>query len=215
MNIEQIITQPQHHAYIAFGYTPEELHAMKRCEGLYVIQTDTALGVDEVRELHEYAFQRADAEERKIVLSTPNISFQAQNALLKLMEETGEGTYFFLCVPQGTEILNTLLSRCYLIDKGVAHAHALSEQFEAFIAATAKERLAMIEKIWDQGESVRHGAILRLLQDFEKYIHRCIVTDGESSGDVVGRYRRVTQNLRDAVYKGALHKATLQALAFV
>ena len=215
MKITEVIAEPQHHSYIVFGYTSEEL-CEERCEGLFFIETDIGIGVDEIRKLHHYAFQSAATTKRKIVLSTPSISFQAQNALLKLMEETEQGTYFFLCVPQGTDILSTLLSRCYIVDKGTTHAENPSEHFNTFVSATAKERLAMIDKIWDQGESVRHSTTLRFLQDFETHIHQNITTaDAKINKTAVPKYKRVTQNLRDAIYSGALHKATLQALAFV
>ena len=215
MEIAQIIAKPEHHAYLIFGYTPQELCAVDRCEGLHIIQTDTALGVDAVRELHGYAFQKTDGTERKIVLSTPHISFQAQNALLKVMEEAGQGTYFFLCLPQGAEILSTLRSRCYLVDKDSTHMAEPSEHFKKFVAAPAKKRLKMIEEIWDQGESTRHIAILQLLQDFEMYLHQSIVTDTAIKNTALPWCIRAVQNLRNAIYTGALHKGTLQTLAFV
>ena len=215
MEIQHIIKQPQHHAYIVFGYTPAEM-CVERCEGLFVIETEKGLGVDEVRELQQYAFQSADVQERKIVLGVPSITHQAQNALLKMMEEAGQGFYFFLCLPQGTDVLGTLLSRCYIIDRdGVGlDLRSQSEHFAEFIAASAKDRLVMLDTIWDMGEGVRHSAILRLLQDFERYIHQCIKDSGNPGGEKIAHYKRASQNLRDGIYNGALHKSTLQVLAF-
>ena len=213
MQAQHIIKEPQHHAYIVFGYTPEEL-CTERSEGLFIIETEKGLGVDEVRELQQYAFQSSEAVERKIVLSTPGITHQAQNALLKMMEEAEQGTYFFLCLPQGTDILGTLLSRCYIVSKDSAETGNQSEQFATFITASAKDRLAMLDKIWDTGEGVRHGAILQLLQDVEQHIHQNIQNNGEQNRETITRYKRATSNLRNGIYNGALHKATLQALAF-
>ena len=212
MEVQRIVQEPQHHAYVVFGYTPGELCA-ERCEGLFVIETEKGLGVDEVRELQQYAFQSDEARERKIVLGAPGITHQAQNALLKVMEEVAGSTYFFLCLPQGTDVLGTLLSRCYIIDRdsvGAASA-GQSEQFAEFINASAKERLAKLDALWDTGESVRHSAILRLLQDFEQHVHQHIQA---GNGEEIARCRRVIGNLRDGIYDGALHKGTLQALAF-
>lgn len=212
MEVQRIVQEPQHHAYVVFGYTPGELCA-ERCEGLFVIETEKGLGVDEVRELQQYAFQSDEARERKIVLGASGITHQAQNALLKVMEEVAGSTYFFLCLPQGTDVLGTLLSRCYIIDRDSVGADSAgqSEQFAAFINASAKERLATLDALWDTGESVRHSAILRLLQDFEQHVHQHIQ---EGSGEEIARCRRVIGNLRDGIYDGALHKGTLQALAF-
>lgn len=213
MDIAQIIAEPQHHAYILFGYAPEELRA-QHCAGLHGIHLDTALGVDEVRELSGYAFQASDGVLRKIVVSTPSVSFQAQNALLKMLEEAEDSVCFFLCVPRGTDILGTLLSRCYVVDKAVGDS-VLSDSFTEFIGTNAKERLALLDAIWDQGESVRHSSILQLLQDFDLYIHQRIVSDDAVFLKQVARCKRVVQNVRSGVYEGALHKGTLQALAFV
>ena len=212
MDIAEIIADPQHHAYIVFGCASEDLSAQK-CVGLHTFVLDRALGIDEVRELHGYAFQASDGVQRKIVVSVPQISFQAQNALLKMMEEAEGSTCFFVCVPRGTEILSTLLSRCYVVDVG--SVDEVSEAFAEFIGASPKDRLALIDKMWGKGESVRHGAVLQLLQDFELYLHKKIVSDEAVLHEDVFRCRRVVQNLRDGIYGGALHKGTLQALAFV
>ena len=215
MSMQHIIDDPQHHAYIVFGYAPDEL-GVEHSEGLFVMETEKRLGVDEVRELQQYAFQSTDVHERKIVLSVPGVSHQAQNALLKVMEEVGDGTYFFLCLPQGTDVLSTLLSRCYIVSRSdvALEQKNQSEHFPAFISASAKERLAMLDAIWDIGEGARHSAILQLLQDIEQYIHQSIKRDGEKGREKIMRYKRVTQNLRSGIYNGALHKGTLQALAF-
>ncbi len=215
MEVQRIVQEPQHHAYVVFGYTPGELCA-ERCEGLFVIETEKGLGVDEVRELQQYAFQSDEAQERKIVLGASGITHQAQNALLKVMEEVAGSTYFFLCLPQGTDVLGTLLSRCYIIDRDSVGAGSAgqSEQFAEFINASAKDRLATLDALWDTGEGARHSAILRLLQDFEQYVHQRIQDSGGQTGEEIARCRRVIGNLRDGIYDGALHKGTLQALAF-
>ena len=215
MSIQHIIKEPQHHAYIVFGYMPNELGVEQR-EGLFVIETEKGLGVGEVRELQQYAFQSTGAQERKIVLSASGITHQAQNALLKVMEEVSDGTYFFLCLPQGTDVLSTLLSRCYIISRSdtALESENQSEHFTSFINASAKGRLDVLDAIWDMGEGVRHSAILQLLQSIEQYIHQSIRRDGEDGREKIMRYRRVTQNLRRGIYDGALHKSTLQALAF-
>ena len=215
MGIQHIIASPQHHAYIVFGYMPNEL-GVEQSEGVFVVETEKNLSIDEVRELQQYAFQSSDVHERKIVLCASGVSHQAQNALLKVMEEVGDGTYFFLCLPQGTDVLGTLLSRCYVVHRSTIDSELphQSEHFTTFINASAKERLAVLDAIWDMGEGVRHSAILQLLQDIEQYIHQSIQSGGEKEREQIMRYRRATQNLRSGIYDGALHKGTLQVLAF-
>ena len=62
---------------------------------------------------------------------------------------------------------------------------------------------------------MRHGAILRLLQDFELYVHQKIISGEKISGENISRHKQVMRNLQDGMYSGALHKTTLYALAFV
>ncbi|MCY4577193.1 MAG: hypothetical protein OXB96_02040 [Candidatus Kaiserbacteria bacterium] len=215
MEVQRIVQEPQHHAYLVFGYAPGDL-CVEQDAGVFLLETEKGLGIDEVRELQQYAFQSDDAQDRKIVLGASNITHQAQNALLKMMEEVGGKTFFFLCLPQGTDVLGTLLSRCYIIDRDSAGSASVgqSEQFAQFIAASVKERLVLLDAIWDMGEGVRHSAILRLLQDFEQHIHQHIQRGAAEEHVSIMRCRRAVGNLRDGIYNGALHKGTLQVLAF-
>ena len=111
----EYIQNPRHHAYIIFGDLPKDLRS-KEQEGLYVIQIERDMSVDNVRQLNEYASQTTDSL-RRIVISTPSITFQAQNALLKVFEETHQGVCFFIHLPPGVRIIDTLASRCFIIEK--------------------------------------------------------------------------------------------------
>ena len=74
-----------------------------------------------------------------MLLSAPSISVQAQNALLKLLEEMRENTHFYFFLPSGTRLLETLLSRCFVVES--VGAGEISEYFRTFISAKPKERL--------------------------------------------------------------------------
>ena len=212
--IEDILDNPQHHAYLVFGTLAESIQP-RPGRGLYVARFEKSISVEEVRWLHDYAHQSVGTGTRKVVLGAPGISFQAQNALLKIIEETQQSVYFFIFLPSGTNILDTLLSRCYIIETTDGNTETASSEFEKFITASPKKRLEMIDIIWNQGESARHITILRLLQDFEKYLHRCVAGGGAKDDKHTERCRRATENFRDAIYNGALHKGTLQVLALV
>ncbi len=212
MNFEDICERPQHHAYIIFGTVPEHVETNVH-EERYVIRIGKHLSVEDVRWLHEYAHHSTDAPMRRVILEATGASVQAQNALLKILEEMQQGVYFFIVFPPGTAVLETLLSRCYVVENNGEDGNALSEHFTEFIGAAPKKRLAMIDTLWDRGEGVRHTAILALLRDAEIYLHTAIRTSGDA--DTVDRCRRAVEHLRDAVDHGALHKGTLQIFAFI
>ena len=138
--IEYIIQEPQHHAYIIFG-THELKEPCKSSDGLlYTMQTDKELTVDQVRELQEYAVQTTGDETRKVLLYAQGITTQAQNALLKILEETQQGVFFFICLPSGVKVLDTLASRCYVIESREKKSK-LSEHFTQFIKKNAKREI--------------------------------------------------------------------------
>ena len=72
----------------------------------------------------------------------------------------------------------------------------------------------MIDELWDRGESDRHAAILDLLHDAEKHAHCRLRERREDDGDL-SRCLRAAAALRDGIQNGALHKGTVQILAFI
>lgn len=104
------------------------------------------LGIDEVRELSEWAIMKPIAGEKKVaVIYAASFTRESQNALLKLFEEPPTGTYFFIIVPNLTMILPTLLSRVITIvldEKFKVH-----EKFTSFLEDPISERLQMLSNI--------------------------------------------------------------------
>ena len=211
MSFESAYTAPTHHVYLIFGTMPEELKTDATTD-TYSIRFGRQLRVEDVRWLHEYAHQSVDTPMRRVVIETAGMTTQAQNALLKLFEELQQGVYFFLFLPSGSSVLATLRSRCFIIDAG-DDQHTLSETFESFIAASPRDRLKTIDTLWEQGEQIRHTAVLDLLHDLERYLHR-MHHAGEHTSTLI-RTRKVADSLRDALHHGALHKGTLQLAAFI
>ena len=206
--VEELVANPKHHAYVIFGPLPEQVCAGDRC--LYTLRSEKPVGVDDVRFLSEYATRSVADDVRKVMVRMPGITHQAQNALLKVIEEMRERVCFFLCLPTGTDLLATLRSRCVIVDSERDMADD-EQQFQAFFNLSIRDRLAKIDAVWGEGEGVRHAAITDLLHGLERHIHRAIA-GGRFD---VARERKVAVGLRDGIQNGALHKATVQALAFI
>ena len=213
MSIEDSIRNPQHHAYLIFGDMPSPLPAgMTR--GVYVLRTEKAVGVDDVRVLREYADCLVGTDGRKVLCIAPGITVQAQNALLKVIEEVQRGVYFFLCFPAGTDILPTLISRCFLTDAEGA-SDSVTEQFAEFIAARSDARLRSIDKLWDQDGPLRHIAARRMVQDCERHLHRLLGETGDADAAHIRRCMRAVRTVRGGMYDGGLSRGTMHLLAFI
>lgn len=106
------------------------------------------LKVDNVRSLIEQAHMRpADTDVVVFVVRTTFITLEAQNALLKVLEEPPASSRFIFVVPDDLVILPTILSRVVEVR---SHGVSDDEMFAAFLSAAPAERLQQIEKATKQ-----------------------------------------------------------------
>lgn len=75
------------------------------------------LSVNQVRELRADAFVRAHSASHRvfIIKDACRMNPQAQNALLKVLEEPPKNVVFILLTPSKTMLLDTIISRCVLL----------------------------------------------------------------------------------------------------
>lgn len=81
------------------------------------ISPEGSIGIEIVRKLQETIFLKPFRGEEKIVVieHAENLTIEAQNALLKLLEEPPLFVYIILCTPTEDAFLPTVLSRCKTI----------------------------------------------------------------------------------------------------
>lgn len=135
-----------HHAQLLVGslewasaFVPES----ERTPGTDVTVIDTdLLSIATVRELSRAAALRPVSRPyRTFVVSARGVPHEAQNALLKLLEEPNENTLFYVIVPREDVLLATVRSRLHLV---ATEDSATSSHFEAFLGLSHAKRLAMI-----------------------------------------------------------------------
>ena len=75
------------------------------------------LSVDQIRELRADAFVKAHQASHRVFIieDAHRMNPQAQNALLKVLEEPPKNVIFILLVPSKTMLLDTIISRCVLL----------------------------------------------------------------------------------------------------
>ena len=103
----------------------------------------TQIGIDEVRVIKQAAYLApVDADTRTLVIVAQRITREAQNALLKILEEPPKTTQFVLVVPSVQNLLPTVQSRLQLQQsEGVAGKTSV---VQLFLAASPRYRLEMI-----------------------------------------------------------------------
>lgn len=78
---------------------------------------DTDWSINEIRTIKNFLSQKPYNHLNKVVIvkDAHNLAAEAQNALLKILEEPGPNNYLILVTNQPSSLLNTIHSRCHLI----------------------------------------------------------------------------------------------------
>ncbi len=95
------------------------------------------LTVDQIRKLRADAFVKPHSADHRVFIieDAHRMNEQAQNALLKVLEEPPQSVVFILTCPSKTLLLDTIISRCVLLSLYSASQHTTdySETAEQFI----------------------------------------------------------------------------------
>ncbi len=123
----------------------------------------STLGIEEGRLIKERQSMTSFGGGLKIfIISADSITFEAQNALLKVFEEPTSKTHFFIILPSIEALLPTFLSRVSL------HRYENKEEDifpKEFLKATSTERVALLQKMI---ERKNRGEALSFLNGLEK-----------------------------------------------
>ncbi|MEK9131602.1 MAG: hypothetical protein AAB447_01685 [Patescibacteria group bacterium] len=146
-----------HHAYIIEGLHTDCVPTL-----LSFVETELAMpivgnpniwrehfevfGIDEGRRLKEMqALRPASGDKKLFILSVNSITREAQNSLLKVLEEPTVGTHFFFILPTISTLLPTIFSRVVLIKSASSEKDA--DQNEAMALAQKFSESPVAERL--------------------------------------------------------------------
>ncbi|MEK7628758.1 MAG: hypothetical protein AAB421_05100 [Patescibacteria group bacterium] len=160
--------QDFHHAYSARATTTEILAelasrgVMSASPDVFRIVTDV-LKIDDARDIRMRAQTRPVELARRIfIIEFVGATTDAQNALLKSLEEPTIQATFFLLTPRPYQLLATLRSRVEMIG-GIAARTAP----HLFLSAHVDTRMDIIKKMTKEKEDRTIGEPLTILRDME------------------------------------------------
>jgi DNA polymerase III delta prime subunit len=180
-----------HHALLLFAYDISIADITLFTVGDEIQDTEfESFGVHDAQQLVKSAYLRPSANSRQLfVVRAQFITLEAQNALLKVFEEPPQSTRFLLIVPRDFVVIATLLSRCEQI--ATANSAVENSAFDAFLASSFAERLALIDQAQKSKDAywqraIKRGLIVYLqtntkqLKELE-YAARLLLTRGASN----------------------------------
>jgi len=137
-----------HHAYVYIGDPKRVLPPEIATPAVDIEHIEVErFSIADARALKLAAYRRPQQKDvLQIVITATLIPVEAQNALLKILEEPPQSTVLHVCVPRRDQLIATILSRVELTEgeKGVGDDTPM-KALEEFVALSYKERLALIE----------------------------------------------------------------------
>lgn len=191
-------SQNLHHAYILEGhhvsvypdlceFCEKELKFQTRANPDFYYEVFERFSIANARKLHEMQMRKTTNRGRKVFVIAFNfITKEAQNALLKVLEEPTDGTHFFFITPNTKTILDTVSSRVIFItdkmDKVEAGSDDVHKDAKKFYAADYRERLAFVSKFVSdiKDEKKSKSDALYFLQSLEKTMHKDFLKNPKS-----------------------------------
>lgn len=167
----------------------------------------TQFGIDEAREIRERAGSRALGERRAFVLAMPHMTNEAQNALLKVLEEPPADALFFFILPAPEALLPTLRSRTQTLAVESVIAPS-SIDITQFLRSRPAQRMDILKPLLEKDEDEKRdmSGVIMFLSSLERML-------GERQSavglDAVYRARRYLSD------KGALVKPLLEQVALL
>ncbi len=165
-------------------------------------------GIDEARELSARAYGRALGEGNRVFIAVfPAITGEAQNALLKTLEEPPAHALFFLMTGAPTALLPTLRSRAQMIELSDVELSVVSAS--AFLKATPRERIEMLKPLLEKDEDDKRdiAAVITFLSSLERMLKP--MSNARQGIDAVYRARAYAGD------KGSLLKPLLEQVALL
>lgn len=173
-----------------------------------VSRYDTLLVDDAVALRDRQANVTAEGGRQVIVASFRNATRDAQNALLKVLEEPSARTHFFLVVPYASLLLPTVRSRVTIIRRGGDGDASLAGPW---LAAAAGKRISLAEKMAKdiREEKKTRADGLALLDSLE----RALAESAATSADAARGVRAVLAAKRRWNHHGSSPKLLLESVA--
>ncbi len=139
---------------------------------LLYFSSDSKLGITEARKIKEhFSLKPYSGKGRAVVLEDASqLTDEAQNALLKTLEELPEYALFILGADSDSKLLPTIISRCQVErlqatgDSGQGENY--KEDIENLLNSTVEQRFEYIEKLKDREE---------FLHSLLEYFHQTLI----------------------------------------
>lgn len=192
-----------HHAYVVEGdsqlaydnvcqFCERDLNFPTKANPYFIYESYDKFLVDDARRIKELQMNKTKDGQRKIfVISFNFITEQAQNSLLKVLEEPTKGTHFFIITPSSHVFLDTIKSRVSILSTG---NFSVQDESVKFLSSKMSDRLKfvsnLVQKIKD--EKASKADAINLVRGIEINLHDKLM---QSSSEEKVEYLKKIKNV--------------------
>lgn len=105
------------------------------------------LTIDDARRIAEIQSRKAFTARKVIIVSFNTATREAQNSLLKILEEPSADTIFFLIVPSTSVLLPTVLSRLFLVESDPSPRAEVVSAARDFLYSSYATRMEFVKSL--------------------------------------------------------------------
>lgn len=169
---EKLFPKDLYHSYLIEG-DPEkvavELLAFLEMRGEIekkspdvLCQVYESFAIDDSGEIKNWHSRLGVGQKKKIcIIATKFINREAEQTLLKIIEEPAKDTHFFIIVPDTSVLLPTIISRCHIVKTEQSNDKNLQKIAQDFVVSGPKKRLSVVLEIIKENKSDENSGQLR------------------------------------------------------
>jgi hypothetical protein len=172
MDLDKLFPTNLYHSYVIEG--EPNITATKLLEFLesrgdvakqsqdVMMQVYESFTMDDSHIVKEWHSRLGVTDGKKIcILATKFINREAEQTLLKIIEEPAKNTHFFIVVPDSSLLLDTIISRTHVVKLKQSINNDSQKFARGFILATPKERIDMVAKMIKENKDEENSGQLR------------------------------------------------------
>lgn len=167
--------------------------------------------IEDARELRSRASSRAVKEKNRVfIIVAPSMTNDAQNALLKMLEEPSADASFFIITPAPETLLPTLRSRAQVLplSRGIGQKAIIDAGI--FLKSDRAKRIEMLKPLLPKEKEERDlGAIIAFLSALERILGQMGTEKAKEGLEAIYLARKYITD------KGSLLKTLLEQVAFL
>ena len=154
---------------------------------LDVLEKHKSIGITQILDLQKIINLKAwgNNPQKVFVLRAELLTEEAQNSLLKILEEPPKGVVFILSAPTANHLLPTVVSRCLIIDlRTAAQNHEAQKDGETKIATDLISRGRGERLLWVEAHPEYYqnrDQLIELLDSFTVYLRKLLLDESKIS----------------------------------